>query len=614
MWIFGYITLFIITIQVPSCFSLSLLPSDIDGLSGRCKQTSWSDSDATNVDADVSSTVDCYSRHIQGAKKSIFDGIGRGKVPKRMKRKNAEMCLRDLLAENTIFILPTKEEMESFYSFKTITMSSKNFSLGISNGSSLSEAFAGDKRSSNWVLPRRHPLNQNRSFLLQQTKLSEDVPITPYADKKNAWEASFIINMKARGIFSAIYLSREGVVATDECPYTWFQQRNGCAMTVMAHGRSFVNNINNINKNKNTTFVNSFPRYNRVFSISSEWDYNWYHFLADSASRLIRFRSFLQRNPDIYIHIGNRSDDSNTTAKSGNRVASMRNLAIQMKHNQHGISIRNTVIQYLGLHPSRMISGNIVVEKELFLPSAPICCMLYASPFESRLMASEMKKRARINNNKKVSGVYSTRMAPSLQSEKRGASETSDTSESGGVVSEKKLDISHGRKRKAYPLIVYQHRQCPQYGNVTFIDHLGQMGDFCDSWRYHTNYQANEIVSVIQEAFPRHIVHKVNDTEAATVQSLDSMIELYGRTQILVGLHGAGLTNTMFMSPGSILIEICGEFDGRMLPLSGYYDAYSSLFGVHHYIYYWDSKTDPVLNAHSLVQEMKLFIERIAKL
>ena len=30
-----------------------------------------------------------------------------------------------------------------------------------------------------------------------------------------------------------------------------------------------------------------------------------------------------------------------------------------------------------------------------------------------------------------------------------------------------------------------------------------------------------------------------------------------------------GLTNIMFMPPGSLLVEIVGVFDGRMLPLCG---------------------------------------------
>ena len=55
-------------------------------------------------------------------------------------------------------------------------------------------------------------------------------------------------------------------------------------------------------------------------------------------------------------------------------------------------------------------------------------------------------------------------------------------------------------------------------------------------------------------------------------------------------MHGAGITNVMFMSSGSLLVEITGIFDGRMLPVCGYHGPLAAIFGVHHYIYHYDWK------------------------
>jgi hypothetical protein len=44
----------------------------------------------------------------------------------------------------------------------------------------------------------------------------------------------------------------------------------------------------------------------------------------------------------------------------------------------------------------------------------------------------------------------------------------------------------------------------------------------------------------------------------------------------------------MFMPPGSFLVEIVGYFDGKMLPVCGIYGPLAAVFGVHHYIYYYD--------------------------
>jgi hypothetical protein len=65
----------------------------------------------------------------------------------------------------------------------------------------------------------------------------------------------------------------------------------------------------------------------------------------------------------------------------------------------------------------------------------------------------------------------------------------------------------------------------------------------------------------------------------------------------------------MFMPPGSILIEIVGQFDGRMMPLCGYHGTLAAIFGVHHYIYYFDYKGEEVLDFEEVVREAKNFYE-----
>eukprot|EP01035_Chromulina_nebulosa_P017072 gene17072-22584_t len=71
---------------------------------------------------------------------------------------------------------------------------------------------------------------------------------------------------------------------------------------------------------------------------------------------------------------------------------------------------------------------------------------------------------------------------------------------------------------------------------------------------------------------------------------------MYANADIVIGVHGAGMTNIMFMRPGSLLVEIVGQFDGRMLPYCGYYGPLASVFGIHHYVYYFDSNGGEKLN------------------
>ncbi len=51
----------------------------------------------------------------------------------------------------------------------------------------------------------------------------------------------------------------------------------------------------------------------------------------------------------------------------------------------------------------------------------------------------------------------------------------------------------------------------------------------------------------------------------------------YPNVDILVGVHGAGITNVMFMKPGSLLVEIVDVLDGRMLPVCGYHGPLAAL-------------------------------------
>lgn len=89
-------------------------------------------------------------------------------------------------------------------------------------------------------------------------------------------------------------------------------------------------------------------------------------------------------------------------------------------------------------------------------------------------------------------------------------------------------------------------------------------------------------------------------------------IALYQRADIVIGFHGAALTNVMFMRPGTVLVEIVGGYDGRMIPVCGIYGPLAAVFGVHHYIFYYDGVLDPdSLNIPDVVMQARKFYEHI---
>jgi capsular polysaccharide biosynthesis protein len=95
---------------------------------------------------------------------------------------------------------------------------------------------------------------------------------------------------------------------------------------------------------------------------------------------------------------------------------------------------------------------------------------------------------------------------------------------------------------------------------------------------------------------------------------------------VLVGTHGAGITNLVFMPPGGLVVEVVAGFDGRMLPLCGYHGPLAAVFGVHHYVFYYDWKLNAqtrkaldkatgrravAVDADAIAQEAKTFFREI---
>lgn len=100
----------------------------------------------------------------------------------------------------------------------------------------------------------------------------------------------------------------------------------------------------------------------------------------------------------------------------------------------------------------------------------------------------------------------------------------------------------------------------------------------------------------MQRAFPASEILSLTNTNASRSHCLACEIAVYRDVHLLVGVHGAGMTNVMFMPPGrSVLLEITGIFDGRMLPVCGYHGPLAAIYGVHHVIHHYDSKGDAPL-------------------
>lgn len=113
-------------------------------------------------------------------------------------------------------------------------------------------------------------------------------------------------------------------------------------------------------------------------------------------------------------------------------------------------------------------------------------------------------------------------------------------------------------------------------------------------------------------SFPHAEIISLADTNATVAKCLACELVTYPTVDLLVGVHGAGITNLMMMAPGSLLLEIVGVFDGRMLPVCGYHGPLAAIFGVHHLIHYYDWKGGKPLSMQNATDKALRFFSWLA--
>ena len=161
------------------------------------------------------------------------------------------------------------------------------------------------------------------------------------------------------------------------------------------------------------------------------------------------------------------------------------------------------------------------------------------------------------------------------------------------------VQLSSTRSHQVKKNIVVHNRPCSK-NTTSYI------------WRCFTDTSLRKLGSATREAFPEHNIFVHPHAQPSVTENSNTSgdndgdgdgcsncrdqiacdIQQARETDIFIGLHGAAMTNVLFMRPGSLLVEVVGYFDGKMLPVCGIYGPLAAVFGVHHYIYYYDGLYD----------------------
>ncbi len=307
--------------------------------------------------------------------------------------------------------------------------------------------------------------------------------------------------------------------------------------------------------------------HDKVFIISSLWDYNYHHFIADSLSRLAKHYLFLKSNPDIKIHI-RHFEDYDTMYTQDN-----------LFHKKSDL-MRMRFMDMLGLDPNRFVTG-MVIAKEVYLPRNMRCAWVLSDPIEIRQIAKLLihSAHAYIHNpmNKGKMDPQMSNVVPLGFDQQK----------------EKEKDLERIKNSSQKILIVLQRLS----------------GDFERSW---DNTTFAHVIASFQGAFPNHKVIALSESRNDDPSCcLACDITLFTHADVLVGEHGAGLTNMMFMPKGSLVVELVGVMKDVTMPICGYYGPYAAITGHHHYIHTYDREGGGSMKPHIAAERSGKLYQRI---
>lgn len=314
-----------------------------------------------------------------------------------------------------------------------------------------------------------------------------------------------------------------------------------------------------------------------VFLATAYWDTNYHHFNVDGLARIAYFLPYLRANPAIKVHVYGVEHFSKLTP-----------LAAAM-----GVSMRLQLLALLGIASDRLVTQTVFADV-VHIPRTMFCAHAAVNPIEIRLLATQLLRGvyAHLDNNRDL--IPATLKSTFVRRRELYLDKEQSSNEGASV-----LLLSSDLFETLLPgdakVIVVLQRQCPAH-------------------RCWTDSVAHEVMMALKQAFPANEVHLLKSQDSKQHHCLACDLFLHSIADILVGEHGAGLTNVMLMKAGSLLVETVANINARSLPMCGYYSALAAGMGVHHYMYaYLDQRySDQGLGANfsTMAEEAAVFRKR----
>eukprot|EP00981_Chlorochromonas_danica_P000847 scaffold198_cov169-Ochromonas_danica.AAC.18 len=499
----------------------------------------------------------------------------------------------------SVHLTTLEDQTEAWREFlhlpSTLSQVNEKLALGIVKGQSVAKLWVS-RQDNSWQYPLHHP-RRNKTQCLVWNNASLLNPISVYDDMRNLTVGFYLVMQQH------VLIHEAGVVA-QHCGY--FQCLEGCETVFKFIGRKWYNKCKaDLNRNGISWKVATSPtspllpsqattgsnhtmnlcrgvgweewKYaEQVLIVSSLWDNNYHHFLIDGLARLIHYLPLLEANPLMKIHL-------RASERSIKRVL-VRERAVEMK-------LR--ILDLLGIDPKRVVTGPVIAQ-QVFIPRCLVCGLPIRNALEVRKLAHYMLQRA-ANKVLDLRTLHAERWRPffpfTVWPPVKESSMVSSADRSSVSTSSLTLSpiLTHPK------VIVVQVRHC-------------QVGMKCgNDWRTWELSISLSLTNALHDAFPTSQILIANDSVIATANCLACEVEFYRQTDLLIGLHGAGMTNMIFMKPESVVVEITGQYDGRMMVGCGYHGNLAAIFGVHHYLYYYDWRGGEILDGKDIARRAEAF-------
>lgn len=301
----------------------------------------------------------------------------------------------------------------------------------------------------------------------------------------------------------------------------------------------------------------------RVFVVAEVDDTHVYHIHLEIMPRLVYHLPFLLANPDIMILVGCDQDPKKRTTQAGL---------------EQGRRFMRPFMDLVGLSMDRLIIHQNIYAQTAYLPMEGAC----QDPVYNTWTILHMR---RLFMHKL--GLESTMppypRRPSSAADKKGRGSAS--SSTSVVTSPSAVSSSSSSP----PLMLVLRRSSTS-------KHTRNKHDLVRQW---TDEFTARLLGDFQRTFPSYTVREFSDQNNTLMQCIGCQIQTVAPADVLIGVHGAGLANMLYMRPNSVVVELVpyGN-DGRCLLGGGPFSRAAAVMS-HNYLMHIPPKSEFSFNTKS---------------